>query len=122
MKKELHEINESSPLVSVIIPCYNHAHYLPTAIKSVLQQTYSPIEIIVVDDGSTDETKNVSLEYESVQYMYQENSGLSTTRNRGIQACKGDYILFLDADDWLYPHAVATNIEYFCASNILNAV
>jgi len=87
-------------LISVIITCYNHAHYLKQAIESVLNQDYPNIEILVIDDGSSDETKNVALEFRKVRYVYQENQGLSAARNTGIDKSTGSYLIFLDADDW----------------------
>lgn len=98
--------------VSVIIPCYNHGHFLTTAIDSVLAQTYKNIEIIVVDDGSSDNTKEVAQSYNGVRYIYKENGGLSAARNTGIAESKGEYLLFLDADDWLYPDALEVNLQY----------
>src|SRR5688572_7471549 len=98
--------SSTSPLVSVIIPCYNHALYLREAIGSVEQQTYTHTEIIVVDDGSTDETKLVVSSFPSVKYIHQHNSGLSAARNKGIEEASGQYLVFLDADDWLYPDAI----------------
>ena len=111
--KETHDVKESLPLVSVIIPCYNHAHFLSTAIKSVLNQSYTNIEVIVVDDGSTDNTKQVTTNFSTVRYIYQNNAGLSASRNKGILESKGEYLLFLDADDWLYPNAIAINLDHF---------
>lgn len=113
LKAEAYEITEKKPLVSVIIPCYNHAHFLSTAIKSVLNQTYPHIEIIVVDDGSTDNTKQVSESFSNVTYIFQANAGLSASRNKGIKESHGDYLLFLDADDWLCENAITININYF---------
>lgn len=101
-------LKESLPLVSVIIPCYNHAHYLPKAVESVVQQRYPKKEIIVVDDGSSDDTASVCQQL-PVTYVYQANAGLSAARNKGIQFSKGELLLFLDADDWLYPEALAIN-------------
>jgi glycosyltransferase involved in cell wall biosynthesis len=98
-------------MISVIIPCYNHARYLPDAIKSVLEQTYSPVEIIVVNDGSVDDTEAVARRY-PVSYISQPNSGLSAARNKGIDNSTGEYLVFLDADDWLYKDALATNYNY----------
>lgn len=99
-------------LVSVIIPCFNHAQYLPAAIESVQSQTHKNIEIIVVDDGSTDDTKNVCLQWPEVKYVYQSNQGLSASRNTGIKNSIGEFLVFLDADDILYPSAIATNLNF----------
>jgi glycosyltransferase involved in cell wall biosynthesis len=98
------------PLVSVVIPCYNHGAFLAEAIESIQAQTYPHIEILVVDDGSTDNTKEVACGFEKVRYIHQPNAGLSAARNTGIKASTGAYILFSDADDWLMPDAVETNM------------
>src|SRR5690349_12444252 len=92
---------KSNDLVSVIIPCYNHGKYLSRAIESVLSQTYRNVEIVVVDDGSADNTKEVTDTFPHVLYVHQNNQGLSAARNTGINNSKGKYLLFLDADDWL---------------------
>ncbi len=97
-------------LVSVVIPCYNQGRFLNVAIESVLAQSYHSVEIIVVDDGSVDNTKEVALSYPQVKYLYQQNSGLSAARNTGIMNASGEYLVFLDSDDWLYPHAIETNV------------
>lgn len=101
-----------SPLVSVIIPCYNYGHFLAEAIESVEKQTYPAKEILVIDDGSTDSTREVAARYPEVIYIYQENQGLSAARNTGIRQSKGAYLVFLDADDWLLPDALATNVAH----------
>jgi len=92
--------------VSVIIPCYNYAHYLIDAIYSALNQSYAPLEIIVVDDGSTDNTKEVVESFKNIEipiyYKYQENKGLSSARNTGCRIANGDYLLTLDADDKIH--------------------
>ncbi|WP_162426755.1 glycosyltransferase [Pontibacter pudoricolor] len=106
-----------NPLVTVIIPCYNHALYLHKAIKSVINQTYNNIEIIVVDDGSTDNTQTVATSYHAVTYVYQQNQGLSAARNTGIKKSNGSYLVFLDADDWLYPKGIEINVGYMQANN-----
>ncbi len=88
--------------ISVIIPTYNRLEFLPIAIDSVLSQTYPPYEIIIVDDGSTDGTKDfIKYVYgNSLKYIYQKNQGVSSARNTGIYVSKGDFIAFLDSDDW----------------------
>lgn len=96
-------------LISVIIPSYNHGNFLSRAIESVLTQTYSNAEIIVVDDGSTDNTRQVTESFPDVLYVYQQNQGLSAARNTGIDNSKGKYLLFLDADDWLTVDALKNN-------------
>jgi glycosyltransferase involved in cell wall biosynthesis len=103
---------EIKPLVSVIIACYNHGKYLANAIESVRNQSYQFLEIIVVDDGSTDNTKDVSLSYPDVSYVFQKNAGLSAARNTGFKHAKGKYLVFLDADDWLLPSALEINVKY----------
>jgi len=101
-----------SSLVSVVIPCYNHAHFLAEAIDSVMAQTWRDFEIIVVDDGSTDNTFQVASQYGSVRYVHQQNQGLSASRNTGLRHSKGDYLVFLDADDRLLPSALETGLHY----------
>lgn len=102
---------ESLPLVSVIITTYNYAIYLPKAIDSVLKQSYQNTEVIIIDDGSADDAASVIPKHESVKYFYQENQGISAARNNGISKSKGDYIIFLDADDWLEPNAIKDNLD-----------
>jgi glycosyltransferase involved in cell wall biosynthesis len=103
--------SQDKPLISVVINCYNHGRFLGEAITSVENQTYRNYEIIVVDDGSTDSTAEVSARY-GVRYHYQENAGISIARNVGTKLAKGDYILFLDADDRLRPDALEISIRY----------
>jgi glycosyltransferase involved in cell wall biosynthesis len=99
----------ANKLVSIIIPSYNHAQYVGAAIQSVLDQTYDSVEIIVVDDGSTDNTRQVVGDFgEAVRYIWQENQGLSAARNTGICAARGELIGVLDADDLYEPEFVAT--------------
>lgn len=97
---------------SVIIPTYNHAAYLGDAVMSVLRQTYDRIEIIVVDDGSTDGTAEVVAGFgDRVRYIWQENQGLSAARNAGIRAARGEYIALLDADDMYEPAFLGTMVD-----------
>jgi glycosyltransferase involved in cell wall biosynthesis len=87
--------------LSVVIPTYNHGQYLKRAIDSVLNQTYKDLEIIVVNDGSTDNTKDIVHSYgDQIKYIYQQNQGLASARNTGINASRGEFLAFLDADDW----------------------
>lgn len=101
-----------TPLVSVVVPCYNHAAYLPASIGSILNQTYKNIEIVVVDDGSKDDTREAAAGFPQVKYVYQENQGLSAARNTGARNSAGELLVFLDADDLLYPQALECNVEY----------
>src|SRR6185503_3119864 len=95
--------NEVDPLVSVVIPVFNGERFLREAVESVLAQNYSPVEIIVVDDGSTDRTPNVARSLpETVRYLHQTNHGPAAARNRGIEQAQGSLIAFADADD-LWP-------------------
>jgi len=98
-------------LVSIIIPCYNQADFLPEAIKSALEQTYTNREVLVVDDGSTDSTPQVATAYAGVRYFRQENSGVSAARNAGITQSRGEYLVFLDADDRLLPKALEIGVD-----------
>jgi GT2 family glycosyltransferase len=92
------------PLVSVIIPVYNGARFIAEAVQSVLAQEYGSLEIIVVDDGSTDETAEIVARLETdVRYIFQENAGAAAARNRGVRDASGDLIAFLDADDLWAP-------------------
>jgi glycosyltransferase involved in cell wall biosynthesis len=100
-----------SDLVSVIIPCYNQAQFLHEAIESALAQTYSNREIIVVDDGSTDNIAEVVRRYSTVCYVYQENAGPSAARNTGLKQSHGEYLVFLDADDRLLPEALEIGVD-----------
>lgn len=100
------------PRVSVVIPTYNCAHYLPQAIDSVLAQSYTGLEVIVIDDGSRDNTADVAAAYGSrIRYMRQENSGLPAARNRAIEAAEGELIALLDADDWWEPRKLEPQVE-----------
>src|SRR5689334_18886634 len=100
------------PTVSVVITCFNQGRFLADAIRSVQRQTYRNIEILVVDDGSTDNTRDVALSFADARYVYQPNAGLSAARNKGIKKSRGAFLVFLDADDWLYPEAIAINLDY----------
>jgi len=104
------------PLISVVIPTYNRAFHLPETINSVLAQTLHDYEIIIVDDGSTDDTERVvaSLDAKNVNYLrHKENIGVSAARNIGIKASRGEYLAFLDSDDLWMPGKISRQIELF---------
>ncbi len=92
-----------SPLFSIILPTYNRQYLLPRAVESVLSQQHSNWELIIIDDGSTDNTKEYITEIDNkkIRYTYQENKGRSNARNLGIEQANGEYICFLDSDDEL---------------------
>ena len=103
------------PKVSVIIPTYNYGQYIARAIDSVLNQTYQDFELIVVDDGSTDNTEEIirTKQNDKIRYFYQENKGAPSARNKGIEESKGKYTAFLDADDEWFPSKLEKQIEKF---------
>jgi glycosyltransferase involved in cell wall biosynthesis len=109
-------------LVSIIIPCYKQAHYLAQAIDSAIAQTYPHVEILVIDDGSPDHTRDVAQSYSQVRYIRQENAGVAAARNTGISAARGEYLQFLDADDVLLPTKIAQCMTEFAAQPELNVV
>src|ERR1044072_212389 len=109
--------------VSVVIPTYNSGPYLLEAIDSLLAQTLLPSEIIVVDDGSSDDTPARLKDYRGrIRYIYQENMGVSAARNRGIEAANGDFIAFLDADDIWHPRKLEFQMETFARIPALGLV
>ena len=103
------------PLVSVIIPTYNRALILKETIQSVLEQTYERLELIVIDDGSTDDTQAVvdGFKDERIIYIKQEHKGLPSARNKGIENAKGEYIAFLDSDDMWLPEKIDKQLKIF---------
>ena len=106
---------DDTTLVSIVIPCYNQAHYLPDAIESALAQTHRQIEVVVIDDGSADNTSLVAARYPAVRCVSQPNAGLAAARNQGIRQSMGEFIVFLDSDDRLLPEAVAIALDEFRA-------
>ncbi len=102
-----------SKLVTVVIPCYKQAHFLEECIESVLAQTYTPIEIVIVNDGSPDETEAVCAAFgEQVKCITQPNLGLSAARNTGIRAALGEYIALLDSDDICRSQRIAKQVAF----------
>jgi glycosyltransferase involved in cell wall biosynthesis len=105
-------MTDDPPLVSIVIPCYNVEAYVGKAIESVLGQTYDPIEIIVVDDGSEDDSVDVIQSYQERITLYrQENKGAPAARNQGTRKASGSLLKFLDADDLLYPEAIERQVS-----------
>ena len=100
--------DKSTALLSIIIPCFNQAIYLHDCLDSILQQSFSDWEAIVVNDGSSDDTNNIANAYcqkdSRIKLIEKQNGGLSSARNFGIQHATGDWLLFLDADDMLMNH------------------
>ncbi|MBD2482369.1 glycosyltransferase family 2 protein [Planktothrix sp. FACHB-1365] len=102
------------PLVSILVNNYNYGHFLAEAINSALNQTYSPIEVIVVDDGSTDNSRSIIESYEQkIIPILKENGGQATAFNVGFAASRGDIICFLDADDLFEPHKIEKIVQIF---------
>ena len=101
-------------LVSVIIPVYNVSRYLPQCFESVISQTYRNLEIIVIDDGSTDDSGSICDQYaekdDRIHVIHTDNRGLASARNLGLENVSGKYILFIDSDDWIEPQTIETFI------------
>jgi glycosyltransferase involved in cell wall biosynthesis len=109
--------------VSVVIPTFNRATYLVNALESVISQTCAPLEIIVVDDGSTDNTADLAARFgDQIRYLTQQNSGPSSARNRGIREAQGDLIAFLDSDDVWLKEKLELQIEQFARKQFLGLV
>lgn len=109
------ELNPGTAGVSVVIPAYNYAHFLPTAVKSLLSQTHRSLEVIIVDDGSKDSTREVAAQFTDsrVRYVWQENAGLSAARNTGIREARHSFVGLLDADDQWEPDFLARVMMQF---------
>jgi glycosyltransferase involved in cell wall biosynthesis len=109
-------MNPAPPLVSVVIPAYNAAWCVRKAIDSVLAQDFHDFEVIVVDDGSTDRTAAVLAAYgDTIRVVSQRNGGLSSARNAGIRAARGELVAFLDADDWWLPGKLSLQVDLMAA-------
>lgn len=113
----------TSPKISVVIPTYNCAGYITQAIESVLSQTNCNYELLIIDDGSTDNTRQILQPYSKVlRYVYQNNQGVCATRNHGIKIAQGEYVAFLDADDFFLPGKLAAQLAVFEAQPDLGIV
>ena len=99
------------PLVTVIIPVYNGGRYLRAALESVFAQTYRPFEVIVVDDGSSDDSGVIAQSFPDVRYIHQANQGVATARNNGLEAARGEFFAFLDQDDLWTPEKLKLQID-----------
>jgi glycosyltransferase involved in cell wall biosynthesis len=106
-----------APLVSIIVPCFNRANYLEKCVKSVLAQTLSDLECLIVDDGSTDNTREVAeklINMDSrVKYFYKDNGGVSSARNFGIEKAEGNWLQCLDSDDWIHEDKTRFQLSYY---------
>lgn len=105
-------MTDDNPLVSVIIPVYNGGRYLRAALESVFAQTYRPFEVIVVDDGSKDDSGVIAQSFPDVRYIRQANQGVAAARNNGIEAARGEFFAFLDQDDLWTPDKLKLQIEH----------
>jgi glycosyltransferase involved in cell wall biosynthesis len=105
-----------TPLASIVINNYNYASFLKGAIESALDQTYPHIEIVVVDDGSSDGSREIIASYaDRVVSVLKENGGQASALNAGVSACRGEILCFLDSDDYFYPDKVAQVVDFFCS-------
>ncbi len=103
----------TQPLVSVVVPAYNAARFLPDALRSALSQEHVRVECVVVDDGSTDDTPAVMAQFPAVRYHRQPNAGVSAARNQGVALSSGSFVAFLDADDAWLPGKLAAQLALF---------
>lgn len=104
-----------SPLISVIMPTFNRAEYIREALDSIKRQTFKDYEVIIVDDGSTDNTKEILENYEGIHYIFQEHGGISKARNTAIKAAKGKWIAALDSDDLWKEEKLQKQVDYIQA-------
>ncbi len=111
-------MNNGQPLVSVIIPVHNREKFIQDALKSVFKQDYEALEVIVVDDGSTDRTAEVVRSFKKVRYFYQAHQGIgpAQARNLGLRESKGEFISFLDSDDMWLPQKTRLQVNYLLAN------
>jgi len=103
------------PLVSIVIPCFNSEQYISKCIESTLSQDYMNIEVIVIDDGSTDKSLEIINSFTGITVLTQQNSGACVARNLGLSTSRGKYVKFLDSDDFLEPNCISKQVQ-FCES------
>jgi glycosyltransferase involved in cell wall biosynthesis len=106
------EMRREAPLVSVIVPAHDRERFLGAALESVFAQRYRPLEVLVVDDGSTDGTARVARAHAAARYLYQPHRGVAAARNLGVAASRGDFLAFLDSDDLWRPDKLDRQIAY----------
>ena len=111
-------------LVSIIIPVYNGEIFIQSAIDTINKQNYHPIEIIFIDDGSTDNTPQIIAEYkeDNITYIYQENKGPASARNQGLKIAKGDFITFLDIDDLWAENKLQSQVNYLQQNSSIDII
>lgn len=109
-------MTEEHPLVSVIIPVHNGARYLRAALESVFAQTYRPFEVIVVDDGSVDDSGVIAQGFHDVRHIHQANQGVAAARNHGIEAARGEFLAFLDQDDLWTPDKIKLQMAHLLSN------
>lgn len=109
------------PIVSIIVPIYNLEQYISTCLKSLINQTYYNLEILCIDDGSKDDSANIInnfiLSDNRIKYFYQENAGVSAARNFALKIATGDYVIFVDGDDYLHPRAIEFYVDCAIKNN-----
>lgn len=115
-----------TPLVSIVVTCFNQERYLEKSVQSVLNQTFTDLECLIVDDGSTDRTREVAQRLMSqdsrIEYFYKENGGVSSARNFGFQKARGEWIQFLDGDDWIDADKTRFQLSYLNGSSGENTI
>ena len=116
----------NQPLITVILPVYNSERYIAKALDSVFDQTYRPLDVVVINDGSTDKTASVVSQYQQgelpLRYFYQPNAGPAASRNRGVALAQGDLFAFLDADDWWHPEKLKRQVTLLAQQPALGYV
>jgi glycosyltransferase involved in cell wall biosynthesis len=113
---------KASPLVSVVMAAYNAAEFIGAALESIYAQDYEPLEIVVVDDGSTDGTKEIVGSFPDVRYLQQENAGPAAARNRAFAEARGDFVAVLDSDDLMAPGRIKRQAAFLSAHSDVGAV